>query len=82
MIVCVSLHMQTGSNREGWLKRRSNLMLTLLLLTWTGILLTIFLKDGESTVEIGSISSATYSATSVLTSRGSSIADGENVFAV
>ena len=53
----------------------------LLLLAWTGILLTHFLKDGESTVESGSISSTTYSATSLLTSQGSSIAEWENVFA-
>ena len=45
-----------------------------------GILLAIFIKDGESTVESGSISSTTYSATSPLTSRGSCIAEQENVF--
>ena len=45
----------------------------------TEILLTIFLKDGESTVESGSISWTTYSATSLLTSRGSSIAERGSV---
>ena len=46
-------------------------------LVWMGILLTTFLKDGESTVESGSISSTTYSATSLLTSQGSSITERE-----
>ena len=54
--------------------------LTLSLLTWTGILLTISIKDGESTVESGSITLTAYSATSLLTSRGSSITERENVF--
>lgn len=38
-----------------------------------------FLKDGESTVDSCSIFSTTYSATRVLTSQGSNIAEPENV---
>ena len=56
-------------------------MIAYLVVTSRGILLTSFLKVEVSTVESGSISSTTYSATSLLNSRGSRIAERETVFA-